>query len=314
MSLAAGPDGIGMEAHGPRLGLGRRLVAALGIAAGAAVLEAFGSWWSGSLALLSDAGHVGTDAVALALSLAALRLAERPHTPQMSFGYHRIEVLAALVNAVLLAGIGSFLVLQAYERLLRPQAVAGGTMLAVGAIGLAANLTMVSLLRSWARRNINIRGAFLHAYGDALGSAGVVAGAVLIAVTGGTVLDVVVALFIVVLIVLSAGRLLRDSVRIMLEASPTAFESRDVADAIRTVPGVRGVHDLHVWTATSGLYLLTGHLSVPGDTTVHEAARIVDAVQARLRERFGITHATLQVDSLEEELIPSADVAEMKRS
>lgn len=300
---------MALDAHAPRVGLKRRLAAAFAIAGGVAVLEGFGSWWSGSLALLSDAGHVGTDAVALALSLAALRLSGRPHTPRMSFGYHRIEVLAALVNAVLLAGIGSILVLQAYGRLLRPQEVQGGTMLAVGLVGLAANLFMVSLLRSWARRNINIRGAFLHAYGDALGSAGVVAGAVLIAVTRIIVLDVLVALFIVVLIVLSAGRLLRDSVRIMLEASPADFETRDVADAIRTVPGVRGVHDLHVWTVTSGLYILTGHLSVAGDTTVQEASGIVDAVQGRLRERFGIAHATLQVDSLQEEIIPSADVA-----
>src|SRR5436853_7849970 len=141
-------------AHGPRLRWGRRLVAGLGLAATAALVEASGSVWSCSLALLSDAGHVGTDAVALGLSLAALRIAERPHTPQMSFGYHRIEVLAAFVNAVLLAAIASSLAFAVYGRFAHPQAVEGGTMFVVGLAGLAANLTLVSLLGRSARRNI----------------------------------------------------------------------------------------------------------------------------------------------------------------
>ena len=296
------------DPHAPRLNLQHRLAAVLAIAAGAAVIEMLGSWWSGSLALLSDAGHVGTDAVAVGLSLAALRLSERPHTPRMSFGYHRVEVLAALVNALLLAAIASFLTLQAYGRLANPQAVAGGTMFAVGLVGLAANVTMVALLRNWARRNINIRGAFLHAYADALGSTGVVVGAILIAVTNLVAFDSIVALFIIFLIIVSALRLLRDSVRIILEASPADLQPKDIALAILDVPAVRGVHDLHVWTMTSGLYVLTGHLSVGGDMSIQQAAKIVDAVRERLRDRFGITHATLQVDSLQEEMIPSADV------
>lgn len=296
------------DVHTPRRNLQRRLAAALAIAAGAAIFEVLGSWWSGSLALLSDAGHVGTDAVALALSLAAFRLSERPHTPRMSFGYHRVEVLAALVNAVLLASIASFLMLQAYDRLLTPHAVVGGTMFAVGLVGLAANVTMVGLLRSWARRNINIRGAFLHAYGDALGSAGVVAGAILITATNLVLFDSIVTFFIVVLIILSAIRLLRDSVRIILEASPVDFQPKEVAQSIMGIPGVVGVHDLHVWTMTSGLYVLTGHLSVPGEMSIQQAAQVVDAVQKRLRERFGITHATLQLDSLQEEMIPPAEL------
>jgi len=302
-----------MEAHRPRLNLERRLTAALGIAAGAALVEVIGSWWSGSLALLSDAGHVGTDAAALGISLAALRIAKRPHTPQMSFGYHRIEVLAAFVNAVLLAGIASFLAFAAYARLANPQDVHEETMFAIGLVGLAANLTMVGLLGRSTRKNINIRGAFLHAYGDTLGSVGVVIGAVLIALTGIVLLDTIIALFIVVLIGTSTARLLRDSVRIILEGSPADLSPQAVADTILAVPGVRGVHDLHVWTVTSGLYALTGHLSVSGDSTVHQAARIVDLVQARLRDQFGIAHSTLQVDSLQDEIIAPADVARMDR-
>jgi cobalt-zinc-cadmium efflux system protein len=302
-----------MEPHGPRLNLERRLAAALGIAAGAALLEAIGSWWTGSLALLSDAGHVGTDAAALGLSLAALRMSKRPHTPQMSFGYHRIEVLAAFVNAVLLAGIASSLVFAITNRFAHPQEVQGETMFLVGLAGLGANLTMVSLLGRSARRNINIRGAFLHAYGDTLGSAGVVVGAVLIALTHVDLLDTVIALLIVALIAMSTARLLRDSVRIILEGSPADLQPREIAEAIRAVPGVNGVHDLHVWTVTTGLYSLTGHISVAGDATVQQAARIVDGVQSLLRERFGIAHSTLQVHSLQDELIAPGEVARMER-
>src|SRR5207302_2553893 len=153
------------DVHSPRLKLERRLAAALGIAIGAAFVETLGSWWSGSLALLSDAGHVGTDAVALGLSLAALRIAGRPHTPQMSFGYHRIEVLAAFINAVLLAAIASSLAFAVYGRFAHPQAVEGGTMFLVGLAGLAANLAVITLLGRSARRHIHILGAFLLVYG-----------------------------------------------------------------------------------------------------------------------------------------------------
>jgi len=307
-------DRMSVDAHASRLRLELRLAAALAIAGGVALLEALGSWWSGSLALLSDAGHVGTDAVALGLSLVALRIAGRPHTAQMSFGYHRIEVLAAFVNAVLLAAIASSLVFAVYGRLTQPQEVRGGTMFAIGLVGLAANLLMVALLGRWAWRNINIRGAFLHAYGDTLGSAGVVLGAALISVTGLIFLDTLFALFIVFLIILSTARLLRDSVRIILEAAPADLRPKEVADAIRAVPGVQGVHDLHIWTVTSGLYALTGHVSVAGDASVQDAGKIVDDVQARLRERFGITHSTIQVDSLQDEIIATADVTRMNRS
>src|SRR5437870_11481154 len=229
------------DVHSPRLKLERRLAAALGIAIGAAFVETLGSWWSGSLALLSDAGHVGTDAVALGLSLAALRIAERPHTPQMSFGYHRIEVLAAFINAVLLAAIASSLAFAVYGRFAHPQAVEGETMFVVGLAGLAANLAIVTLLGPSARRNINIRGAFLHAYGDTLGSVGVVVAAVLIAWTGLVLLDTLIAIFIVLLIGASTVRLLRDSVRIILEGTPAGLQPQDVAHEIRSVPGVRGV-------------------------------------------------------------------------
>jgi cobalt-zinc-cadmium efflux system protein len=231
----------------------------------------------------------------------------------MSFGYHRIEVLAAFVNAVLLAAIASFLAFAVYDRIAHPQAVQGETMFAVGLAGLAANLTIISLLGRSAQKNINIRGAFLHAYGDTLGSVGVVAGAALIAFTRFVLVDTLIAVFIVILIAASTARLLRDSARIILEGTPENLRPEEVAEAIRSIPGVRGVHDLHVWAVTSGLVVLTGHLSVAGNATVQEAARIVEAVQARLRERFHISHSTLQVDSLQDEIIAPGDVARMNR-
>lgn len=298
------------EMHEPRVDLRRRLGAALGVAVFAALLELAGSWLSGSLALLSDAGHVGTDAVALTLSLWAVRVSERPHTPRMSFGYHRMEVLAALVNGVLLLGIAAYLLVQAYGRYLAPPAVEAGIMFFVGLAGLGANVIMLVLLRAWARRNINVRGAFLHTYGDALGSVGVVTAAAVIQVTGLAILDVVVALFIVALILFAAGRLLRDGVRILLEASPAGLRPEAVAQMIASFPGVRGVHDLHIWTVTSGLHWLTGHIRVSGDMTVQASGELVDRIQARLREEFGIAHATLQVDSIQEELIPPSEVAD----
>ena len=241
---------MSIRGHPRPMSLERRLGAAIVLAGGAAALEIAGSWISGSLALLSDAGHVGTDALALGLSLAALRASLRPHTPKHSFGFHRLEVLAALLNGLLLIGLAAYLTVAAYSRLVAPPAVEGGTMFVVGLAGLAANATMIVLLRDWAKTNINARGAFLHAYGDTLGSAGVVVGAAAIRVTGVGVLDVFITLFLVGLIVFSAVRLVRDGVHILMEASPADIRPKEVADVILEVPGVKGVHDLHVWTVT----------------------------------------------------------------
>jgi len=300
---------MGAGPHDRRVGLQRRLGAAIGIAAAAAIVEIVGSWLSGSLALLSDAGHVGTDAFALGLSLWALRVSGRPHTPGMTFGYHRTEVLAALANGALLLAIAGYLSVQAYGRYLDPPPIQGGTMFAVGLAGLAANGAMLVLLRGWAQVNINARAAFLHVYGDTLGSVGVVGAAAAIQVTGILRLDVAVAAFIVFLILFSAARLLRDAVRIVLEATPVELRPEEIAKAILAVPGVRGAHDLHVWTVTSGMYALTGHILASGEATVHDASHLVERVQAMLRERFGIAHATLQVDSLQHEMIPAANLS-----
>ena len=302
------------DLHAPRVSLERRLFASVAIAAGAAAVEILGSWLSGSLALLSDAGHVGTDAVGLGLALVALRLSLQPHTARMSFGYHRLEVLAALTNGILMIVIATLLGVAAYGRLQQPPPVRGGLMLVVGLVGLAANLAMLGLLRTWAQQNINARGAFLHAFGDTLGSAGVVIGAGLIQLTGVAALDIVVSLAIVALILVSALRLLRDSVRIILEASPSELDPRQVAEAIEAAPGVRGMHDLHIWTVTSGHFVLTAHIRVLGGTSVQEASRIIEHAAAMLRDRFGIAHVTLQTESAQDEIIPPSQVTRVKEN
>jgi cobalt-zinc-cadmium efflux system protein len=294
--------------HEPKRNLQRRLAVAIGIAAVVAGIEVLGSVASGSLALLTDAGHIATDAFALGLSLAALRLSTRPHTAKLSFGYHRVEVLAALANAALLVVVAVYLAGLAYARYSNPVRPDVAIMLLVGLGGLAGNLTMAFLLRSWARVNINAQGAFLHAYGDVLGSGGVVVAAVFVQLTGNGIADLLFSVFILALISFSAGRLLRDTVAIILEASPRGISPQEVAGAVSAIPGVRGVHDLHIWTMTSGLVVLTGHVLVAGESTVQGAARIVDAIRDMLRSRFQIAHATLQVDSATETMIPATDL------
>ena len=299
--------------HRPKRNLQRRLAVAIGIATVVAGIEIIGSVASGSLALLTDAGHIATDAFALGLSLAALRLSTRPHTAKLSFGYHRVEVIAALANAVLLVAVAVYLGGLAYARYHSPVPVQAVIMLLIGLGGLAGNLIMAFLLRSWARVNINARGAFLHAYGDVLGSGGVVVAAVLVQLTGSGIVDLLFSIFILALILLSAGRLLRDTVAIILEASPRGISPQEVAAAVSAIPGVRGVHDLHIWTMTSGLVVLTGHVLVAGESTVQGAARIVDSIRDMLRSRFRIAHATLQVDSATETMIPATELTKSDR-
>ena len=296
------------DRHGRPASLQRRLAAAVAIALGAAAVELFGSYLSGSLALLSDAGHVATDALALGLTLWAMRISARPHTPGLSFGYHRLEILAAFLNSLLLFGVAGYILFQAYQRALNPPAVLGSIMLTVALLGLVANLTMILLLRPWAKDNLNVQAAWLHVWSDTLGSVGVIIGGVVITVSGMSIVDVVAAVFVAALILYGALRLVRDSIHIFLEGSPWAFAAKDVAIAIREEKRVREVHDLHVWTVTSGLYALSGHLVVDGSLTVDEASKLVASIRDRLSRRFGIAHATLQVDSVESGLIPEREI------
>ncbi|MDI3339926.1 MAG: cation diffusion facilitator family transporter [Sphaerobacter sp.] len=278
----------------PPVRLSRRpLALALGITATFLVVEVVGGLLTNSLALLADAGHMAIDVAALALALTASWLAGRPATPQHSFGFYRTEVLAALLNAAALIVIAIAICWEALRRVAAPPAVDSGPMLAVALAGLLANAAAAWVLMRGGghAHDLNIRGAFLHVLGDLLGSVGAIAAAAIMLATGWYLADPIASAGIGLLILWSAWRLLRDAVDVLLEATPKHLDAAEVRAAMAAVPGVANVHDLHIWTVTSGLIALSGHVEV------HDLAdwpRVLLDLAALLRERFGIAHVTLQ--------------------
>jgi len=269
-----------------------RLRAVLVVTALFMVVEAVAGWVSGALALLADAGHMLTDVGALALSLFTAMLSRRPADPRRTYGYLRWEILAALVNGALLFGIAAWVVVEALGRIRNPQPVETGIFLVVAALGLIVNLGSLWLLHGVRHGSINVRGAYLHVLGDALGSVGALGAAVVIALTGWTVADPVVSILLSLLILVGAWRLLKESTDILLEAVPGHISLDDVRLRMMAVTGVRAVHDLHVWTVTSGFVAMSGHAVVP-DLATHPTAL------AGLKEALtglGIGHATIQLE------------------
>ena len=271
----------------------RRLTGTLVLTGGFLVVEVAAGFWTGSLALLADAGHMLTDVAGLALALFAGWMASKPPTPAKSYGYYRVEILAALANSVLLLGVAAFILYEAYRRLLVPPDVQGAPMLIVAVVGLAVNLIGMWLLRRGAGDSLNMRGAYLEVVSDALGSIGVlVAGAVVIT-TGWRLADPLIGAAIGIFVVPRTWSLLRQSVDILLEATPAHIDLTEVTRAMRAVAGVREVHDLHVWTLTSGKYAMSGHVVVDESST---SDRILQELHALL-ERFEIEHTTIQLES-----------------
>lgn len=259
------------------------------------VAEALGGILTGSLALLGDAGHMASDAGALGLSLTALWLASRPPSEARTYGFQRAEVLAALANSVALVFIAAYVFWEAVRRLGEPPHVDAGPMLGIAVVGLFANLASASLLASERRRNLNVRSAFLHIVGDALSSAGVIVGALIILTTGEYVADPIISLLIAALILFSGGRIAWDSTQVLMEATPPGLRVPAIQGALLAVPGVRGVHDLHVWTVTSGFVSLSAHVEADSERDSHDI--LVD-LRSLLFRRFGIEHATLQIETL----------------
>ncbi len=272
----------------------RRLVVVVGLTAGYMVVEALGGWLTGSLALLSDAGHMLGDVAALSLSLLAHRFARRPAGPRNTYGFYRAEILAAFLNGIALVAVAAWILVEAYERLWRPAPVAVGPMLVVAAGGLAVNLGAAALLAG-GRANLNVRGAFLHVAADAAGSVGVLAAGVAILLTGRTEADVIASAVIACLILAASLGLVRASAHILLEGAPPHVETELVARELLAHPGVLAVHDLHIWTLTSGFDALSGHLVVEPQLFRNQQM-LLPAIERRLRERFGIEHTTLQVE------------------
>ena len=274
---------------GRRIALGLALLCTLTIA----VIEFIGGIWANSLALQGDAGHMLSDAAALAVSLAAAWLAARPMTARLTFGFHRAEVLAALLNAGFLLSISVWVGVRGVSRLGQSVEIAALPVLAIAVIGLVVNLAALRLLGHH-QSNLNIRGAFLHVLGDTLGSAGVIVSSLIIHLTGWTTVDTLVSLGIAALLVVSGVRLLRDSLAVLMLATPAGLDGEEVRSGLRSVPGIRDVHDLHIWTVNSGFVSFSCHADIEHDAPPDV---ILKNATALLRDRFGIRHVTIQPEA-----------------
>jgi cobalt-zinc-cadmium efflux system protein len=286
------------HAHGTAR-TGDVLLSALVVTLGFAVVEALAGWWSGSLALLGDAGHMVTDSASLGLAAMAAWLARRPPSARHSYGFGRAEIVAALLNALVMLALIAALTAAAVGRLLEPQRVAGGAVTVVALVGLAVNV-LVAWLLSRGEQTMNTRGALLHVLGDLLGSIAALLSGVVIMVTGWTPIDALLSLVICALILASSLRLLRDAFHALMEGTPLHLAYEDVGRAIAAQTGVHSVHDLHIWTLSSQRIALSAHVVVD-DLSGWRA--VLRAITQELEHRFGITHITLQPEDMRQPVV-----------
>jgi len=258
--------------------------------------EVVGGLVSNSLALLADAGHMLSDAASLALALFALWIAQKPRTPERTFGYHRTEILAALANGVTLVAIAGFIVIEAWSRFHNPEEVDGRTMMWIAVGGLAVNLAGMWILHEGRDESLNVRGAWLHVMADTLGSVQAIAAGALIWFFGWNIADPIASVLIAVLVTWSAWSLLRESVNVLMEATPKHVDAEEVRRALLGVEGVIEVHDLHIWTITSGFESLSVHAQIEG----RERSEILHEMLTIIRERFDIDHSTVQLEERDE--------------
>src|SRR3954452_8046192 len=286
--------------HGATAGAAhrRRLTVVLGLTLVVLVAEVVGAIVSGSLALLADAGHMATDAAGLALALAAVRLAQRPARGRRTFGWQRVEILAAVANGLLLLGVAGYVLVEAVRRIGHPPEIASGLMLAVAGVGLVVNLGSLAVLHGGSGASLNLRGAYLEVFGDALGSVAVIVAAVVIATTGWTAADVVASVAIGCLVLPRAWHLLREALDVLLEAAPRGVSMEEVRAHMLGVDGVLGVHDLHAWTITSGSPVLSAHVVVTDEAlAAGHGGGVLDALCSCLGEHFDMEHCTFQLES-----------------
>jgi cobalt-zinc-cadmium efflux system protein len=284
------------HAHSSARG-GRALATALVLVAVFALVEAVTGFLADSLALLADAAHMVGDAGSLGLAAFAVWIARRPATSEWSFGYRRAEILAALANGVALVALALWIFVEAGRRLGDPPEPAAGWVLVVGAAGLAVNLGAAAILHGSRAGSLNVEAAFRHVLADVAGSVGVIVSALVVLATGWAYADPLVGILIGFLVLASSWTVLRDSLRILLETTPAGIDADEVGRAMLEVEAVRGVHDLHIWTITSGFAALSAHVLCEPGADCHAARRRLEAV---LREHYGLTHTTLQVDHLQE--------------
>ncbi|WP_284305726.1 cation diffusion facilitator family transporter [Mobilicoccus caccae] len=283
--------------HGALVDHRGRLAAVLAITVTVLVVEVVGAIVSGSLALLADAGHMLTDVAGLAMAMVAATLARRPATPFRTWGFVRAEILGAAAQAILLLGVGVFILVESIERLSRPPEVASTAMIVFGVVGLLANVVGMMILAGSRSSNLNMRAAFLEVVNDALGSVAVIVAAIVIATTGFDRADAIASLVIVALIVPRTIRLLRDAVHVLMESTPPGLDLAAVREGILGLHHVRDVHDLHATQVATGIPVLTAHVVVDdGCFRDAHALQLLDAVQARLRDDFDIAHSTIQLE------------------
>ncbi len=258
-------------------------------------LEIAGGILSNSLALLSDAGHVFADGIALALSWYGVRQAARPSSSRMTFGYHRVGVIIAIVNAVSILAIAGIILFEAYQRFYQQPEINSVMMLVVAVIGLAANIFVASWLHKEQGESLNVKSAFWHAVGDALASVGVIAGAIIIMLTKLYWVDAAVSVLISLIIIFAAWGIFREGMRILLEAVPRDISIKEVQKAMKSIPAVKDIHDLHIWSISSNLHSMSCHVLVD-DCSVSQAESVRQQIEDMLREKFGISHTTMQTE------------------
>jgi cobalt-zinc-cadmium efflux system protein len=271
----------------------QRLKWALGISACYFFAELIAGFMTNSLALLSDAGHMLSDIGALSLSLFAFRMARRPATLQSTYGFHRIEILAALFNGLTLWLIVGIIFAAAYGRFRQPPVVESYGMMIVAVVGLVVNLVAAAILHGGHDHNLNLRGAFLHVVSDAVGSVGAILAGVIMLTTRWYVADPLISIFIGILILFSSWSLVRDSLSVLMQTVPKGIRLEEVRQTIEAVDGVREVHDLHIWAVTSDIFTLSAHAVVTRDGDFHE---VLNGIEDTLKERFNIEHTTIQLE------------------
>lgn len=284
-----------MHFHYSTLSVDSKLKFGIIITSSILVIEVVGGLLSNSLALLSDAGHVFADILALALSWYGVRQAKRPSSSRMTFGYHRIGVLIAIINALSIFAIAGIICYEAYSRFLNPLEVKSIPMISVATVGLGANIFVAFWLRTEQRHNLNIRSAFWHALGDALASIGVIIGGFIILLTNWFWIDPIVSALIGIIIILAAWQIFKEGLRVILEATPPGVNVIEMIKALKRIPQVKDVHDIHVWSISPELSAMSCHVLIDNIST-SQAADIRKEVEAALEQQFHIGHTTVQME------------------
>lgn len=260
------------------------------------LVELFGAFWTKSLALFADAGHMFTDVAGIGFALFASWIAQRPASLRKTYGYYRIEILAATANAILLFAVSGYILYEAYQRFQAPPEIESTPLLFIAGLGLAVNIVGMLQLHKGSKESLNVEGAFLEVASDALGSIGVLIGALVIHFTQWYYIDPIIAAFIGLFIIPRTWKLLMKSVHVLMEGTPEGIHVKDVEKEIASIEGVKLIHDLHIWTITSGVNALSGHIVVNKDMTLKESENLIGHINARLEEAFHIEHTTLQLE------------------